>query len=78
MCDIKGVLFSGVRVSGATNSGSTGSDGDTKLEPSSPVDRHTFSRCSSTGSVHTPSSSAHNTGKIGFIVIIALLTLDST
>ncbi|KAL7301484.1 hypothetical protein TKK_0005921 [Trichogramma kaykai] len=31
-----------------------------KLEPSSPVDRHTFSRCSSTGSVNTLSS-AHNT-----------------
>lgn len=54
----------GIRVSGGGNNGGTGSDGDSKLEPSSPVDRHTFSRCSSTGSVNTPSSSAHNTGKI--------------
>jgi len=42
------------------NSGA-GSDGDMKLEPSSPTERYTFSRCSSTGSVNTPSSSAHNT-----------------
>lgn len=53
-----------MRINGGTTSGSTGSDGDSKIEPSSPVDRHTFSRCSSTGSVNTPSSSAHNTGRI--------------
>lgn len=58
------LLVVGIRASGGGNNGSTGSDGDSKLEPSSPVDRHTFSRCSSTGSVNTPTSSAHNTGKI--------------
>ncbi|XP_071453259.1 max-like protein X [Hetaerina americana] len=36
-------------------------DGDLKLEPSSPTERFPFSRCSSTGSIHTLSSSAHNT-----------------
>ncbi|XP_053975459.1 max-like protein X [Hylaeus anthracinus] len=36
-------------------------DSDMKLEPSSPTEKYTFSRCSSTGSVNTPSSSAHNT-----------------
>lgn len=40
-----------------------GGDNDMKLEPSSPTEKYTFSRCSSTGSVNTPSSSAHNTGK---------------
>jgi hypothetical protein len=36
-----------------------------KVEPSSPIDRdhYPFSRSSSTGSLHTPSSSAHNTGE---------------
>ncbi|XP_066581921.1 max-like protein X [Prorops nasuta] len=38
-----------------------GMDNDMKLEPSSPTEKYTFSRCSSTGSIHTPSSSAHNT-----------------
>ncbi|XP_011876081.1 PREDICTED: max-like protein X [Vollenhovia emeryi] len=42
-------------------SGNVGSDSDMKLEPSSPTEKYTFSRCSSTGSVNTPSSSAHNT-----------------
>ncbi|KAG8238998.1 hypothetical protein J437_LFUL005055 [Ladona fulva] len=37
-------------------------DGELKLEPSSPTERFPFSRCSSTGSIHTLSSSAHNTG----------------
>ncbi|XP_067012156.1 max-like protein X isoform X3 [Anabrus simplex] len=38
-----------------------------KLEPSSPTDRdrYPFSRSSSTGSIHTLSSSAHNTGEAG-------------
>ncbi|XP_012529521.1 max-like protein X [Monomorium pharaonis] len=45
-----------------TNSINIGSDSsDMKLEPSSPTEKYTFSRCSSTGSVNTPSSSAHNT-----------------
>lgn len=37
---------------------------DMKTEPSSPPekDRSMYSRCSSAGSVHTPTSSAHNTG----------------
>ncbi|XP_018342534.1 PREDICTED: max-like protein X isoform X3 [Trachymyrmex septentrionalis] len=43
------------------SSGNIESDNDMKLEPSSPTEKYTFSRCSSTGSVHTPSSSAHNT-----------------
>ncbi|XP_077273891.1 helix-loop-helix-leucine zipper transcription factor bigmax isoform X4 [Temnothorax americanus] len=43
------------------SSGNMGSDSDMKLEPSSPTEKYTFSRCSSTGSVNTPSSSAHNT-----------------
>ena len=43
--------------------GSMGADSDMKLEPSSPTEKYTFTRCSSTGSVNTPSSSAHNTGK---------------
>ncbi|XP_055551111.1 max-like protein X isoform X2 [Wyeomyia smithii] len=36
---------------------------DMKMEPSSPPekDRSMYSRCSSAGSVHTPTSSAHNT-----------------
>ncbi|XP_058444399.1 max-like protein X isoform X2 [Malaya genurostris] len=36
---------------------------DMKMEPSSPSekDRSLYSRCSSAGSVHTPTSSAHNT-----------------
>lgn len=36
---------------------------DMKMEPSSPSekDRSMYSRCSSAGSVHTPTSSAHNT-----------------
>jgi len=36
-----------------------------KMEPSSPTDRDRcpFSRSSSTGSLHTLSSSAHNTGE---------------
>lgn len=42
--------------------GNIGGDSDMKLEPSSPTEKYTFSRCSSTGSVNTPSSSAHNTG----------------
>ncbi|KOX80707.1 Max-like protein X [Melipona quadrifasciata] len=41
--------------------GNIGGDSDMKLEPSSPTEKYTFSRCSSTGSVNTPSSSAHNT-----------------
>ncbi|XP_076241656.1 helix-loop-helix-leucine zipper transcription factor bigmax isoform X1 [Calliopsis andreniformis] len=47
----------------AMRSGSSnmGTDSDMKLEPSSPTEKYTFSRCSSTGSVNTPSSSAHNT-----------------
>lgn len=50
----------------AMRSGSSnmGTDSDMKLEPSSPTEKYTFSRCSSTGSVNTPSSSAHNTGNI--------------
>ncbi|EFN84400.1 max-like protein X isoform X1 [Harpegnathos saltator] len=44
-----------------TGSGNIGSDSDMKLEPSSPTEKYTFSRCGSTGSVNTPSSSAHNT-----------------
>lgn len=44
--------------------GNIGADSDMKLEPSSPTEKYTFSRCSSTGSVNTPSSSAHNTGKL--------------
>ncbi|XP_011062878.1 PREDICTED: max-like protein X isoform X3 [Acromyrmex echinatior] len=43
------------------SSGNVEPDNDMKLEPSSPTEKYTFSRCSSTGSVHTPSSSAHNT-----------------
>ncbi|KAF4516946.1 hypothetical protein B566_EDAN005547 [Ephemera danica] len=40
---------------------------DLKMEPSSPTERFPpFSRCSSTGSIHTLSSSAHNTGKIPY------------
>ncbi|KFB41913.1 AGAP000682-PA-like protein [Anopheles sinensis] len=37
---------------------------DMKMEPSSPPekDRSMHSRCSSAGSIHTPTSSAHNTG----------------
>lgn len=42
-------------------SGAVGSNADMKLEPSSPTEKYTFSRCSSTGSVNTASSSAHNT-----------------
>ncbi|XP_014479262.1 PREDICTED: max-like protein X [Dinoponera quadriceps] len=42
-------------------SSSINSDSDMKLEPSSPTEKYTFSRCGSTGSVNTPSSSAHNT-----------------
>ncbi|XP_026461637.1 max-like protein X [Ctenocephalides felis] len=39
----------------------TASESDMKLEPSSPNDREKFSsRCSSTGSLHTPTSSPHN------------------
>jgi hypothetical protein len=36
-----------------------------KVEPSSPIDRdhYSFSRSSSAGSLHTLSSSAHNTGE---------------
>ncbi|XP_043259175.1 max-like protein X [Colletes gigas] len=41
--------------------GNMATDSDMKLEPSSPTEKYTFSRCSSTGSVNTPSSSAHNT-----------------
>ena len=39
--------------------------GSMKMEPSSPADRdrYPFSRSSSTGSLHTLSSSAHNTGE---------------
>jgi len=39
--------------------------GSMKMEPSSPTDRdrYPFSRSSSTGSLHTLSSSAHNTGE---------------
>uniref|UniRef100_A0A182T858 BHLH domain-containing protein n=1 Tax=Anopheles maculatus TaxID=74869 RepID=A0A182T858_9DIPT len=38
---------------------------DMKMEPSSPPekDRTMYSRCSSAGSIHTPTSSAHNSGK---------------
>uniref|UniRef100_A0A182MII4 BHLH domain-containing protein n=1 Tax=Anopheles culicifacies TaxID=139723 RepID=A0A182MII4_9DIPT len=38
---------------------------DMKMEPSSPPekDRSMYSRCSSAGSIHTPTSSAHNSGK---------------
>lgn len=40
-----------------------------KMEPSSPPntivkDRNQFSRCNSSGSVHTPNSSAHDTGEL--------------
>nr|XP_050869497.1 max-like protein X isoform X3 [Vespula vulgaris] len=48
-------------------SGAVGPNADMKLEPSSPTEKYTFSRCSSTGSVNTASSSAHNTG--GFDLI---------
>lgn len=43
--------------------GNAGLDSDMKLEPSSPTEKYAFTRCGSTGSVNTPSSSAHNTGK---------------
>lgn len=41
---------------------------DMKMEPSSPSekDRSMYSRCSSAGSVHTPTSSAHNTDDLDF------------
>ncbi|XP_058444398.1 max-like protein X isoform X1 [Malaya genurostris] len=41
---------------------------DMKMEPSSPSekDRSLYSRCSSAGSVHTPTSSAHNTDDLEF------------
>lgn len=42
-------------------SGVLGPNADMKLEPSSPTEKYTFSRCSSTGSVNTASSSAQNT-----------------
>lgn len=59
-----------LHVTGSSNNVNTGcSDNDNKLEPSSPIDKH-FSRCNSTGSVHTPSSSAHNTGKFVLIMIL--------
>lgn len=32
-----------------------------KIDPASPLDQYTFTRCSSTGSLHNLSSSAHNT-----------------
>ncbi|KAI4501793.1 hypothetical protein M0802_003128 [Mischocyttarus mexicanus] len=38
-----------------------GPNADMKLEPSSPTEKYTFSRCNSTGSVNTASSSAQNT-----------------
>lgn len=41
--------------------GNAGLDSDMKLEPSSPTEKYAFTRCGSTGSVNTPSSSAHNT-----------------
>ncbi|KAL2746511.1 max-like protein X isoform X1 [Vespula maculifrons] len=50
-------------------SGAVGPNADMKLEPSSPTEKYTFSRCSSTGSVNTASSSAHNTGIGGFDLI---------
>ncbi|XP_023245162.1 max-like protein X isoform X1 [Copidosoma floridanum] len=50
-----------MRMAGGNNNGTGSSDGDNKLEPSSPIDKNNFSRCNSTGSVNTPSSSAHNT-----------------
>ncbi|XP_033210721.1 uncharacterized protein LOC117168900 isoform X2 [Belonocnema kinseyi] len=51
------------RSGGASSSNSVPGEGEMKLEPSSPTERYAFSRCSSTGSINTPSSSAHNTEK---------------
>jgi len=56
------------------SSGNIGSDNDMKMEPSSPTEKYAFSRCNSTGSVNTPSSSAHNTGKY-FLYLINLINL---
>lgn len=43
-----------------------GTEMEMKMEPSSPTDkRQQFSRCSSTNSVITSNSSAHNSGKCG-------------
>ncbi|XP_020280318.1 max-like protein X isoform X2 [Pseudomyrmex gracilis] len=67
---VPAAIFSPVIFINATNtpslgmragSGNIGSDSEMKLEPSSPTEKYTFSRCGSTGSVNTPSSSAHNT-----------------
>ncbi|XP_034942808.1 max-like protein X isoform X2 [Chelonus insularis] len=49
------------KISSSGSTGNAGSEGDMKREPSSPTERFVFSRCNSTGSIHTPSSSAHNT-----------------
>ncbi|CAL7937560.1 unnamed protein product [Xylocopa violacea] len=54
-----GYEISNLAIRGA--GGNMGGDSDMKLEPSSPTEKYTFSRCSSNGSVNTPSSSAHNT-----------------
>jgi len=52
-----------MRLAGGGNNGNnTGSpDVDSKLEPSSPIDKHNYTRCNSTGSINTPCSSGHNT-----------------
>ena len=48
-----------------------------KLEPSSPTDRdrYPFSRSSSAGSLHTLSSSAHNTGKFKHFVTYVIICI---
>lgn len=53
-----------------------------KLEPISPSEKEqfAFSRCSSTGSINTLSSSAHNTGKqiLKFVKVLFVLYLTCT
>lgn len=53
--------------------------GSMKMEPSSPTDRdrYPFSRSSSTGSLHTLSSSAHNTGEGQGVVAIRNMSSSS-
>ena len=44
------------------NSGNISYDNDNRLYPPIPFEKHSFSRCSSAGSVHTHSSSTHDSG----------------
>lgn len=78
---IFGFIFSYLKATSLAmraGSGNIGSDSEMKLEPSSPTEKYTFSRCGSTGSVNTPSSSAHNTGKRTTVYYRQFVQSDAT